>query len=408
MMREIFFQLRWIWVLSLTASLIIDIWFFPGRTVFPDEQRFLSAAVRLAEDGQYWVLASRAWEMPGTALFYTPWVWLFGKTGAIIPVRFVQALLLIAQSALAAVIAWRIFGAGKEALIAATIVAIYPFFLFYQGLLLSEPLFDFLLLAAFAALYWWRDRGLRADYTLVLACACFAIATLTKATLTMLPPFLFAVLVWASGARIGRVGKVLLIATCFYSACLAPWWARNAAVLGTFVPFTTSSAHNLYLGNNPNSRDGGIDWSTNVDQAFVAAVSAMPDELDRQRAYSRAAIDYIKTNPVDFIGAAAIKFTRFWNPLPNATEFRGGIYAVIGALSYGPILLLALWCAVSQRAYWASLSPILLLVLYFTVLHAVVIASLRYRLPLESLLIVLAARPLALLIDYGQKRLAGG
>jgi hypothetical protein len=50
------------------------------------------------------------------------------------------------------------------------------------------------------------------------------------------------------------------------------------------------------------------------------------------------------------------------------------------------------------------LLPIGLLMAYFTFVHAVTIASLRYRLPLEPFLIVLAAEPLARAGQWLSKR----
>jgi hypothetical protein len=66
----------------------------------------------------------------------------------------------------------------------------------------------------------------------------------------------------------------------------------------------------------------------------------------------------------------------------------------VSALTVGPVLALALLCAVRRWRQWRMLAPIYLIVGYFTLVHVVTIASLRYRLPLEPLLIVLAAEPI--------------
>jgi hypothetical protein len=50
--------------------------------------------------------------------------------------------------------------------------------------------------------------------------------------------------------------------------------------------------------------------------------------------------------------------------------------------------------------------PLYLFIDYFTFVRVVTIASLRYRLPIEGLLIILAAEPLAALIDYIRRRTA--
>ena len=388
------------------ACATVDLFYFPHATVFPDEQRILASAIRLASSGEFWVGADRAWEMPGAALFFAPAVWLFGPHAAVIPIRLAQAVLLVVQCALVAFIARRIFGKHSVAFLASCIAALYPFLIFYQGLLLSETLFNTLLLAGVAALYWSRERGLRVDSALVIASLCFALATLTKATLTILPPLLLAATAWTAGANLRRTVTILLTTSCLYAAFMSPWWIRNAVVLHAFVPFTTSSAHNLYLGNNPYNPNAGIDWSRDVDPAVVAKITALPDELARQQAFNKAALDYIKENPEIFVRAAAKKFARFWNTVPNAAEFRTGLYSIISAASFGPVLALALVCAVRSRRQWRVLAPLYLIIGYFTFVHVVTIASLRYRLPVEPLLIILAAEPFVACIDAIRQRIA--
>jgi hypothetical protein len=179
---------------------------------------------------------------------------------------------------------------------------------------------------------------------------------------------------------------------------MSPWWIRNAEVLHAFVPFTTSSAMNLYLGNNRDNPDVGIDWDHDAEPAVVAAIKALPNELARQRAYSKAALDYIKSNPGTFVQAAAKKFLRFWNIVPNASEYRGRAYAIISIASFGSVLVLALLCALRQWRQWRALLPLYLIIGYFTFVHVVTIASLRYRFPIEPLLIVMAAEPAAALV----------
>jgi 4-amino-4-deoxy-L-arabinose transferase-like glycosyltransferase len=387
------------------ACVTVDLFYFPHATVFPDEQRILGSAVRLTESGAFWVGADRAWEMPGAALFFTPAVWLFGAQGAIVPIRLIQALLVALQCALIASIARRLFANNLAGLVAAWVAALYPFLIFYQGLLLSETLFNTLLLAGVAALYVWRERGMRIDGALVAACVLFAVATLTKPTLTILPPLLFAATAWLAGIGMRRAITIFAAAACLFAVFMSPWWIRNAAVLGAFVPFTTSSAQNLYLGNNPNNPDAGIDWATNVEPARVATIAALPDELARQSAFAKTARDYIVDNPGAFARAAAKKFVRFWNIAPNAGEFRG-IYAVISAASFGPVLALALLAVVRLWRQWRLLTPLYLIIAYFTVVHVVTIASLRYRFPIEPLLIVLAAEPLTAAVDTVRRRTA--
>src|ERR1700750_1856719 len=194
------------------ACVIIDLFYFPASTVFPDEQRFLASAARLAASGECCVPADAAWEMPGTALFFAPAVWAFGAHGSVIAIRIAQAILVVIQCGLIASATRRIFGDATTAFVASCLTAFYPFFWFYQGLLLSETLFNTLLMAGVAALFLWRERGMRIDIALVVACLCLGAATLTKAPLTILPPLLLAATAWLAGANWRRTVAILAAA----------------------------------------------------------------------------------------------------------------------------------------------------------------------------------------------------
>jgi len=52
-----------------------------------------------------------------------------------------------------------------------------------------------------------------------------------------------------------------------------------------------------------------------------------------------------------------------------------------------------------------ALLPIYLLIGYFTLVHVVTIASLRYRLPIEPFLIVMAAYPIGRMAEAARRKL---
>lgn len=387
--------LLWIAGVSFCAGAALDIFYFPRELQFPDERRLLASAFGVVERGIFSAGGDRAWEMPGAALFFSIFVLPF-KTpeAAILPIRLAQAWLLALQVFLVGMLAWRLFGSGRAALIAALMAAIYPSLLFYQGLLLTETLFTTLLLAGLAALYWWRDRGYGLDRALIICGVCLTAAVMTKATLTFLVPFIVGALPLAERKPAIAV-RAFVVSSTIYVALMAPWWVRNYVLFETFVPFSTSASANLYLGNNPKNPHAGIDWSADVDQEVVARVAAIQDEIARSRAFSGLAWGYIRAEPAAFLERAGRKFLRFWNIVPNAKEYRSWFYWTVSAASFAPVLVLAVLCAFGWRRQAALFAPIYLLIGYFTLLHVVTIASLRYRLPIEPLLIVMAAGPIS-------------
>ena len=379
--------------LSLVVCLTLDLWLFPAGTSLPDEKRFLASAADLAASGEFWVGKMRAWEMPGTEIFFAPFLKLFpGKTAALMAIRMAQAILVALQSMLIGSLAMRLFRDKTAAIIAALIAAFYPFYLFYQGMALSETLFDFLLVAGIVLLYRWRDNGARINLEMVLILVCLVAATMVKGVLTVMAPVLVAAAV--IGRRpLPKAVKVFSAAAAIYCVLMSPWWIRNYVLLDAFVPFTTSASENFYLGNSRGNPTGDPDWSPLSGDPLMS----MPGELARSKAYANAAAEYIRSEPAAFASRMARKFLRYWNVVPNAESYSSPFYRIAAAASFGPVLLLAIAGGVLTRRRWRDFLPLYLLVLYFTALHVVTIASLRYRLPIEAFLIVLAAWPAALL-----------
>jgi hypothetical protein len=192
-----------------------------------------------------------------------------------------------------------------------------------------------------------------------------------------------------------------VVAVAIYCALLAPWWARNYALLGAFVPFGTSSTINLYTGNspqNPNALIYGPNMPDDWDLDRGVSLLAIPGELERYRAFRDAAFRYIAEDPAAFFRRAWIKLKVFWSIVPNALDFQNPIYRIVGAISFGPVLALAILCVLLLRRRFADLLPIYVTIGYFTALYAITIASIRYRLPIEPLLIALASWPLTLAV----------
>jgi 4-amino-4-deoxy-L-arabinose transferase-like glycosyltransferase len=379
-------------ILCLVLCAAIDLYHFPSELTFGDERRFYASAFDLIRKGDFSVDGARAWEMPGTAAFFAAGFAVAGPEYGIGLIRGAQSLLLACQVLLVASVTRDAFGDRKAAIIAAAITATYPFFIYYQGLLLSETLYTSLLVAAFAALYRWRAAGLHIDAWLVLTNIMFGLAAWVKPTLLLLPPVLIFGVSWFWARDIARASKVGAIATVIFASMLAPWSIRNAFIFDAFVPFTTSSGSNLYLGNNAANVEFGIDWNKDVEKDTVARIDSLP-ELARQKAYKDTAIEWIVSHPADFAQGIVTKFFRYWNVVPNAAEFRGGLFPIVSLLSFGPILLLAMSCVLLKRHQ--ELAPLYALIVIFTALHCVVIASLRYRLPIEPFLIVMASGALS-------------
>ena len=382
-------------ILALIGYLVIDFYAFPIRSRFPDEQRFINEAVVYATSGEFWTWRDRAFEMPLLGSIYGLIYGAVGSEAALIMcVRSMQAALLVAQAWLCADLSARLFGTLKAAPLAFIGVLVYPMFVVFQALLLSEALFTFLVVLGIWLLYRWNATG--TVQWLGAYAVTMAAATYTKASLTWLP-VLLPILMMRRPLSCRKAASVIIVTGLAYCACLSPWWIRNARVLDEPVLFTTSASSNLYLGNNAGNLTAGNDWETDVEPAFVAGVNTLP-ELERDRRFKERAMIYIRSEPGQFVLNALRKFVRFWNIVPNHDNYKDGAYRWIVASSYGPVLGLTLLAVVFYRSRWHYFLPIYALVLYLTLVHTVTIASLRYRLPLEPFLVIFAAGAVARLL----------
>ena len=358
-------------LIGLAAALFVDLAYLPPHPFLPDESRFLDSAAHLRATGEFLANGAHAFELPLPEAFFA----LLGPD--LIVIRLAQALMVPLGAWLVYAIGRRVFD-DRAATLAGCASAVYPYFLFFQGTVLSETLFTTALLGFVAALYRLDGSTRRTAGAMGLG----ALATYAKASLTVLPPFL---------ALPFTKPRTAVVGFAVYLLCLAPWWVRNYEVLHVFVPFSTSAAMNLYVGNNPRAVTGHGDWTVDVDPAEVARLQAIPDEVARSKAFSDAAIRFIEDNPGRFVTLCLIRLREYYSPVPNAAGYRAGLFTIVAVLSSGPVLLFAVIGLAATWRNWRRLLPLYALIGYFTALHTLTIASLRYRLPIEPYLILFAA-----------------
>jgi len=362
-----------------------------AAAIVPDQSVLLGDAVAYREVGKsLWATGQM------NALYFMP---LYPALVAVFGPGWPQLLIDIALST---VLVWliyeltdAIFASKRAAVLAAAVAAVYPYFIFYSIVGLTETLFMVLLLAAY--LCWYRNAYIAASVFSVLG-------ILTRPVLDPLAPLLllyFAIAI--RGLSIKAAAKYLAIYVGIYCVLMAPWWLHNYKAYQTFVRLNLGSGVALLSGNNPSNQSGGIDNNLNATMAPFAEIA---DPVARDKAMQRAALNYIKEDPERFLIQAAKRFQRFWSPWPQTEEYSRPLYKLISFCSFIPVLLLALvFVVLYGRTYFLRIAPLLLFIVYLSSLHLVFPASLRYRLPVEPFLIILAAAGAVHLVDrWSQKK----
>jgi hypothetical protein len=270
------------------------------------------------------------------------------------------------------------------ALVAAGIAAVYPHFIFYSVVGLSETTYMALLIAAFLSLYHRRVGW---------GCALLVLSILERPVLDMLAPVLvvlFARYVHRLPWR--QAGRDLAKYAVLYCLMMAPWWAHNYVQYDQFVRLNLADGIILYSGNNPmNTSGGGVAYGEPDDDMDLGRFSTIEDPVLRNDAMKAEAFAFIRENPGTFLRLAVIKFTRFWRPWPYSSRYQRPEIVALSLFSVGPVMVLA---AIGALRASPRLLPVFVLMGYLTLVHMATIASVRYRLPLEPFLIVLATIPL--------------
>ena len=235
--------------------------------------------------------------------------------------------------------------------------------------------------------------------------AGFLGAWATLVASSALPAFLLFAL-WLAWNRNGTARRSRSRGIRLALACLLPivvivgaWMVRNQRVFGHPVLVSTNGGYNLWLGNHP-----GVKASTG-NRAEVPGVAEVPgmeeeaariwalpgNEATRDSAFTRRALVYIAADVPRFLRLSLSKSLGLWalyqEPMTKDRP-RLSLEKLASLLSYGLLLPFALvWLFVSLPRSRVALL-VLLLFLTYSMVHGVILSKVRFRLPLDSFVII--------------------
>lgn len=183
----------------------------------------------------------------------------------------------------------------------------------------------------------------------------------------------------------GLIAAALAIALTITS--LLPWAWRNMNEAGGWIWLTTNDGFTAYDSFNPEA-----DGSSNQAK-FRARLAETPmPEVARSQYLSNEAKTYAVQHPGRVVTLAFAKLGRFWSPIPLSADFgRRWLYVMVCGLYAVPLFVFAaigVWRGgLGRRATLILLLP----AVYFSAVHSLAVGSLRYRVPCDVPLAVLAA-----------------
>ena len=287
---------------------------------------------------------------------------------------------------------------GKElagdavGILAGAYTAISPTMVVFSVLFLSETAFAAAMVASLiaAAKLVRRESTSHSSRSIGLAIltgVLIGVATYMRPTWILVGPGLGCCLI-AFGRAPFRWRLIHAGCVCAgLAVMLSPWTYRNFLVTGHAIPTTLWVGPSLYDGLNPNATgDSDMDFFEQ-DQLLAKMSEWAKWTVSNVDGYWTFAAE----NPGRVISLALVKQLRFWNPSPNSQQFQFFGAAVVAWLAFLPLVIFSVvgvWC--SRHDPWLLILTVAPL-FYFAALHLLFVGSLRYRLPAEYPLAVLAA-----------------
>lgn len=294
----------------------------------------------------------------------------------------------------------RVLYSHAVGVLAATFVAISPILAGFGVLILSEGAFATALVWALVAMACWLKAlelpgwsraivmgamisGLFSTAAILmrptwLACAGLIPAALVVCAIISAREHRLQLLLKSGLSAVVMGGTILLL--------LLPWALRNQSVSGKFTFTTLWVGASLYDGLH-----AGATGDSDMTFFETDGVANRLQEREVDEEYRRRAWAFVAQHPWRTVELAIIKQIRYWNLVPNYPEFRRWWILIPVGLSTAWLYAGICFELMRTPRHWRALLFCGMPVLVFAGIHLLFVGSMRYRLPAEFPMAVLAA-----------------
>ena len=350
----------------------------------PDSADYSALAKAIATGHAYEIHGQFARRMPGYPVFIAGFYLIFGFHH--LPILLAQAVFSALTTTFSAMLGRCVSPA--TGLLAAVLTALDPLGIGFSASLLTEPLFTCVFILSLYVLLQAMQRPDKWWIWLSFA-VLWTIGLYVRAEVSLC---LFPLLAWCVCLRHRRedrkrfvAGGVLTLLVCFL--CLLPWWVRNNHLFHQdFFRFTTMQGISLY----ESVYSGATGGPRQSDLVIPPSIQRL-NESQRDLAWTHRAFTDMARHPTRVIRLAFVKIARTWSPWLHARGYTNMWLNAALTLWYSPLFILAI-IGICRYPVRSPLFGVLLVpIVYFTLMHAVFLGSVRYRVPVMPLVVVFAA-----------------
>ena len=295
----------------------------------------------------------------------------------------------------------------KIQLAAAAITAIYIYFVYYAATLMTEPFYITAVLSTLVLTIALSQRapGKSRLPTAVALGLVIGVAVLLRQLFLVFVPFLFLWLIAAAYRRGSWRQTIpsLAIVTAILVAAILPATIYNFSRFDRFVLLNTNAGFALFWANHPihgtNFRSAS-EMGNTYSQLIPPELSHL-DEAALDQALLRESIQFVTDDPLRYLQLSLSRipdYFKFWpdpasSTISNVSRL-GSFTLFLPFMLYGLIYSVQTYRSAARRGRLSWLSPITLLWLFiivYTGIHVLSWTQIRYRLPVDAIMIIFAA-----------------
>ncbi|MDT8306170.1 MAG: glycosyltransferase family 39 protein [Anaerolineae bacterium] len=313
--------------------------------------------------------------------------------------RLIQALVAgVLHPYLAYLLGERVAG-RSTGLAAAALSAGYVYFIYYSGALMTEALY---MTGVLGSLYLMvrlaqEGTGQQRRWGLLLGVA-LGITVLLRQLFILAIPFLF---LWVWWVRYRRRQPLPLAATLLagviVAAMILPFTARNYARYERFVLLNTNAGFAFYMANHPaygTRFDPILSQEEGGYQQLIPTDIEPGDEAAMDQFYLERSLGFIREDPGRYLLLSLSRIPVYFMFWPSADS--GMISNLSRLASFGllwPFMLAGTVIVLLRQRFGVLSHPATVLLLFaviYTGIHILSWALVRYRLPVDAVMLVLA------------------
>jgi hypothetical protein len=296
----------------------------------------------------------------------------------------------------------RYFSSQIIGLVAAGLMAVYAYFIYYAATLMTETFYIIgvlwtLDLAGQLGQASAEDKPAKSKLQWLWLGLALGMTVLLRQLFLLFIPVLFTWLLWRSYRyqvhSIVRMMGILAGATAVVLSLILPWTFRNYRAFDTFVLLNTNAGFAFFWGNHPIH---GYNFISILPTDGPSYEDLLPAELldlneaELDRALLKRSMEFIQADPVRYLVLSVSRIKDYFKFWPSSES--GLISNISRIVSFGllwPFMLYGLIIGL-RRSLSSEALILYLFVIVYTGIHLLSWALIRYRLPVDAVMLAFA------------------